>query len=63
MNAKMRINPAVGRAYDVTCTSSNTLQCGAPGHVDPTRAELIETAVRALGGASDLRLDQSRARL
>ena len=59
MNANMRVNPAAKQAYRVTCTSSNTLQCGDRGPTAAARAELIEATVEALGRGSDLRLDQT----
>ncbi len=62
MSARVQVNPAARRAYDVTFASSNTLRCGDHRRFEATRADLIEATVQAIAGGSVPRLDQSRAR-
>ncbi len=62
MNARMRVNRAVQRSYEVTRESSNTLQSRDREHTATLRAGLIDATVQAIAAGSNPRLVKSRAR-
>ncbi len=62
MNARIAVNRALARSYDVAPGSSNTLQSREREHPETLRSRLIEATVVAIAGGSDPRLAGTLAR-
>ena len=56
MNARIGVNRALARSFDVAAGSSNTLQSRGREHPEALRSSLIEATVVAIAGGSDPRL-------
>ena len=62
MNARMRVNRALGQSFQVTGGSSNTLQGRDREHTEPLHSGSLDVTVQAIAHGTDPRLVWTLAR-